>query len=169
MKIIEALKQQKFLLKKADDIRSKMTIQCADMSFDTPQFPDMKAKVAEWTQAHTDVLRECARLKFRIQKTNVMTNLTINLNGNEVTKTLYEWIQRRKEFAHLELKGWECLSDRGLSDRKFTQTDGQLSEVKMRRYYDPVEKASKVDQLKFEPVAIDAALEIANCTIDLME
>lgn len=169
MKIIEALKQTKFLLKKAEDLRSKMSANCADMDFDTPLFPDMKAKISEWLQAHTDIVREIARLKYRIQKTNVLTKLSIDLSGTQVEKSLYEWVQRRKELANIELQAYNALTDRGLTDRQYQQTNAQVATMKMRRYYDPVEKMRKIDALKFEPVAIDAALEIANCTTDLLE
>ena len=169
MKIIEALKKIKYLSKKCEDYRAKISKSSADMDFDTPEYPDMKSKVSEWVQGHGDMIKEICNLKFRIQKTNVHQTVTINLNNNAVTKTIYEWIQRRREFCSLEQKAWESLTDRSLSDKQFQQTNGSVSTLKMRRYYDPAEKAKMVDQLKYEPVAIDSALEIANCTIDLEE
>lgn len=169
MKIIEALKQIKYLAKKAEDLQSKIGQNCADMEFDTPLYPDMKAKVSEWLQSHTDIVREIQRLRYRLQKTNVLTNVTISLNDVEVTKTLFEWIQRRKDLAKIELTAWQKLTDRNLKDGQYSQTSGQLGVMKMRRYYDPSEKDKKVNQLTREPVLIDAALEIANCMNDLLE
>lgn len=169
MKIIEALKQIKFLTVKVGDIQTKIMTHSADMEFDTPPFPDMRGKISEWLQASGDLVKEIARLKFRVQKTNVLTPLTIELHGTQVTKSIYEWIQRRKDLAKLELTGWERLTDKNLVDRQFQQTTGTLSMIKMRRYYDPQEKEKKIAQLKIEPVLVDAALEITNCTVDLLD
>jgi hypothetical protein len=169
MKAIEALKQLKYLVKKADDLQTKIGANSADMEFDQPLAPDMKAKVSEWLQAHTDICREIGRLRYRLQKTNVMTSLTINLNGVDVTKSMFEWIQRRKDLAKMELRAWEKLTDRNLRDGQYQQTNGQTSIMKMRRYYDPQEKERKINLLTGEPVQIDAALEIANCSTDLLE
>ncbi len=167
MKIIEALKKIKYLTKKCEDYRAKIAKSAADMDFDTPEYPDMKAKVSEWVQGHGDMIKEISSLKFRIQKTNVHQMIAIDLNNNKVTKSIYEWIQRRRELCSLEQKAWEALTDRSLGDKQFQQTNGSISTLKMRRYYDPAEKAKMVDAMKYEPVAIDSALEIANCTIDL--
>lgn len=169
MKIIEALKKIKYLTTKAADYRQKIGLYSADMDFDQPPFPDMKSKVSELLQGHADIVKEICNLKHKVQKTNCLHNLTIELNNTQVTKTLYEWIQRRRELSALELSAWNQLTDKGLSDKQYQQTTGAVGTVKMRRYYDPAEKAKKVDQLKYEPVAIDAALEMANCTVDLLE
>ena len=169
MKIIEALKQIKYLVKKAEDLQGKLALHSADMEFDNAPFPDMKLKVKEWVQGHTDIVREIGRLRYRLQKTNTNTQLTIHLHGVEVTKSIYEWIQRRKDLSKLELTGWSKLTDRNLKDGQFSQTNGQMGTIKMRRYYDPQEKEVKVTQLQQEPHLVDAALEIANCQTDLVE
>ncbi len=169
MKLIEALKQLKYLMKKAEDYRRNASQYSADMEFDQPPFPDMKMKVAEYMQGHSDLIREINHLRYRLQKTNVLTQVTLQLHGKAVTKSIYEWIQRRKELADLELKAWQGLTDKGLTDRLYQQTNGASAPMKMRRYYDPVEKERRVAELKLEPVLIDSALEIANCQYDLVE
>lgn len=169
MKIIEALKQIKYLTKKCEDIQQKLAIHSADMEYENPPFPDMKAKVSEWVQSHGDIVKEIGKLKFRVQKTNVLTSVSVPLDGITVTKTIYEWIQRRKDLSKLELNAWEKLTDRNLKDQNYQQTTGQQSLLKMRRYYDPSEKEKRVLQLKAEPVCIDTVLEITNCTTDLLE
>lgn len=169
MKCVEALKQIKYLAKKAEDLQEKISKNCADMEFDTPIAPDMKAKVAEWLQAHGDVVHEIGRLRYRLQKTNVMTKLMIPLNGINVEKTMFEWIQRRKDLAAMEKKAWDKLSDRSLRDGQYQQSNGQVAVMKMRRYYDPQEKEKRLALLMAEPVQIDAALEIANCSTDLLD
>ena len=157
------------MVKKAEDLRQQIGQNSADMEVDTPLYPDMKSKVTGWVQAHGDIIKELLKLKYRIQKTNCNTKITIPLNGHDVTKSLYEWIQRRKEFARVELNAWEKLTDRGLRDMKFQQSNGIEAPIKVRRYYDPEEKENKVTVLKSEPFLIDAALEMANCRIDLVE
>lgn len=169
MKIIEALKSLKYLSKKADDLQIKLQQNCADMEFDTPLFPDMKNKIDEWLQAHGDVVKEIGKLRFRLQKTNVMINVTIRLNETDVSKTLFEWIQRRKDLANMELKAWQKLTDRNLRDGQFAQSNGIMNQIKMRRYYDPAKKERYVNMLSLEPTLIDSALEIANCSNELVE
>lgn len=169
MKVIEALKQIKYLAKKSEDLQGKIQLNCADMEFNTPLFPDMRSKMREWLQAHTDVVREICSLKYRIQKTNVLTKLTIQLDGNDVTHTIYEWIQRRKDYCKMELAAWNKLTDRGCVDSRIQQPNGTVAEAKMRRYYDPEEKEKKTKALSQEPFLIDAALEMINCTTDLLD
>src|SRR5689334_161771 len=101
MKLIQAMKQLKDLGIKATDLRAKIAQFSADLSFETPMYPDQKAQISEWLQAHSDVLKEILRLRVAIQKTNINTPVTIELGGKQVVKSIAEWIHRRRDLAKL--------------------------------------------------------------------
>lgn len=169
MKIIEGMKQIKELQRKASDLRSKVKAHCADMDFENPIYPDQNAKIKEWIQAHSDLLKEILKLRYQIQKTNISTQVDIQLNGKAVTKSIAEWIQRRRDLAGEELQMWSALSDRGLKDGQFQESSGTFRDVKIRRYYDPEVRDQKKDLFASEPGLIDGRLEVVNAITDLVE
>lgn len=169
MKIIEAMKQIKDLQRKAEDLRAKVKGSSADYEHETPLYENQREKVTGWVQAHSDITKEILRLRLAIQRTNLATKVTIELGGNAVTKTITEWIHRRKDLATLELSMWQCLTDRGLKEGYIGQTSGVPKEVKLRRYYDPEIRDKAIDALKSEPLLIDARLEVVNAVTDIIE
>jgi len=169
MKLIEALKQIKDLQKKADDLREKVTKHSAHLNIETPVYPDQKKQVKEWIQAHSDILKEILRLRLAIQRTNLATMVTIEVDGKSVEKSIAEWIHRRRDLAIEELKMWQGLSDRGLKEGTIKQSTDQLVEVKIVRCYDPEERDRKQFALGSEPSIIDGKLEIVNAVTDLIQ
>ena len=170
MKIIEAMRKLKNLNVKAEDLRSKIAQFCADLTIETPTYPDQRKQVSEWLQAHGDVLKEILHLRVAIQRTNLATNATVELDGKAVTKTVAEWIHRRRDLAKLELDAWSKLTDRGLKEQNVqTSQGGAVTEVRIRRYYDPLERDRKRTLYQSEPSTIDGVLEIINATTDLTE
>lgn len=170
MKIIEAMKQIKALSSKAEDLRDKIGKNCALLSFETPTYGnDQKAKIDEWLQSHSDVLKKILELRFAIQRTNIATNVTIELNGKQVTKTIAEWVHRRRDLAKLELEAWGKLGDRGLKEQNLQTTkDGPVTEVRIRRFFDPEQRDQKRNEFLMEPHLIDSTLEITNATTELV-
>jgi hypothetical protein len=169
MKLIEAMKKVKALQEKADDLRTKVSKHSADLDYETPLYTDQKKQVSEWLQAHSDIMKEILKLRIAIQKTNLATNVTISLGDKDVTKTIAEWIHRRRDLAGLEFEAWKKLTDRGLKEGTIQQSTGQLKEIKIRRYYDPVERDKKQELYRSEPQVIDATLEVINAVTDLVE
>lgn len=170
MKIIEAMKKQKELLVKADDLRKKIALYCADHSHETALYgAEQKTKIKEWLQGHSDVLKEILKLRIAIQRTNLATNVEIELGGKQVTKCIAEWIHRRKELAGLELNAWAGLTDRGLREGVIKTSTGENMEVKLRRYYDPSERDAAVELYRTEPGVIDRTLETVNAITNLVE
>jgi hypothetical protein len=169
MKIVEALKSIKDLKRKADDLREKVKMDCALSSLDTPKYPDQKRQVSEWIQAHSDILKEISRLKIALMKTNTTTPIAIELGGKQVTKTIAEWVIRRRELAKEELAMWSVLSDRGIKEGMGTAPGGQPLEIKIVRFYDPAERDKKKELFASEPSVIDGRLEVANAITDLIE
>jgi gas vesicle protein len=170
MKLIEALKKIKNLQEKADDLKSKVHTYCADQSHETPTYGDnQKEQIKEWIQSYEDTLKEILRLRVAIQKTNLQTPVTIELGGKAVTKSISEWIHRRRDFADRSLQLWKGIGDRGLREGNIKTSTGEMQEVKIRRYYEPRERDEKVELYRSEPTIIDSVLEVKNAVTDLIE
>lgn len=169
MKIIEGLKGIKELQRKAEDLRKKVRDYSAHLSNETPVYQNQKQQVSEWLQAHSDILREILSLRIRIQKTNLATPVTIEVGGVQVTKSIAEWIHRRKDLAGLEEQGWKGLTDRGLRETSIRESTGQVTEIKIVRCYEPKERDNKLDVYSNEPSLIDGKLEVVNAVTDLLE
>jgi len=170
MKIIEGMKKIKDLTKKAEDIRAKIGLFCADLDYETPMYPDQRKEVDGWLQSHSDMLKEILSLRLSIAKTNLATNVDIEIGGKTVTKSIAEWIHRRRDLSQLELTAWKKLSDRGLQEGGLASTSNpQVAgrEIKIRRYYDPKQRDEKVELYTSEPMVIDARLEVVNAITDL--
>lgn len=170
MKLIQAMKKLKDLNIKADDLRKKVAINCANLTIETPVYADTTVKINEWLQGHSDILKEILELRVAIQKTNVATNVTIELGGKQVTKTVAEWIHRRRDLAALEQSMWAVLGDRGLKEQNVqTSAAGPVTEVRIRRYFDPAVRDEKLELFRSEPSVIDGTLEIVNAVTELAQ
>lgn len=172
MKLIEAMKKIKGLVEKAADLRKKIQQYAADLDFETPTYgtaDDQKTTVQGWIQSHSDVLKEILHLRVSIQRTNLATQVTIQIGDKSVSKSIAEWIHRRRDLAQLDMTAWAQLTDRGLKEGLAQTTSGGTKEVKIRRYYTPAERDAKIEVYRSEPGLIDATLEVVNATTDLIE
>lgn len=170
MKLIQAMKKLKDLNAKAEDLRKKVQQYTADLTIETPVYPDQRRQVAEWIQSHGDILKEILHLRVAIQRTNLATEVPIELEGKHVTKSIAEWIHRRRDLAKADMAMWQMLTDRNLKEQNLqTSAGGPITEVRIRRYYDPAERDRKVEVYRTEPSIIDATLEVTNATTELME
>lgn len=157
------------LAEKAEDLRAKIGQYSADLSFETPLYPDTKATVDGWLQSHHDITKEIMRLRIAIQRTNLATLVPIDLDGISVTKSIAEWIHRRRDLAKLEESAWAKLTDRNLKEGQANNSTGQPVTITIRRYYDPKKRDAMVSSFKSEPHKIDATLEVTNAVTDLIE
>lgn len=170
MKIIEGLKQIKMLAKKAEDLRKKISQNSAYLSNETPVYKNQTQQVAEWLQAHSGTLKEILRLRIAIQKTNLQTMVAIDFGQNViVTKSIAEWVHRRRDLAIAEKAGWTALTDRALREGQLKQSTGELIPVTIVRCYDPAGRDSMVSLFDMEPTIVDSKLEIVNAVTDLVE
>jgi hypothetical protein len=170
MKLIEALKQLQANARKCDDLRTKIQAHCADLSHETPPYGDrQEAQIKSWLQSHHDTVKETERLRLAIQHTNLATDVTIEVGGVSVTKSIAAWIHRRKDLAAQEALCWRALNDRGLKEGKFKTSQEQVTDVKIRRYFAPAERDAKLAVYLEEPHLIDARLEVVNAVTDLIE
>jgi hypothetical protein len=163
------MKKLKDLNGKAEDLRGKVAQYCADLNIETPLYPDQRGKVAEWIQSHSDILKEILSLRVAIQRTNLATDVAIEIDGKQVTKSVAEWIHRRRDLAKLEMDIWTKLGDRNLKEQNIQTGPGQpVTEVRIRRYFDPVERDRKRELYRSEPSVIDSTLEVVNATTELI-
>jgi hypothetical protein len=169
MKIIEALKKIKDLNRKAEDIKKKVSQYSAHLSHETPMYQNQTQQVSEWVQAYCDICKEILRLRTLIQKTNLDIEVAIEIGGKNVTKTIAEWIHRRRDLAVMEKKIYQSLTDRGLKDQMIPQSTGTPLEVKVVRCYNPEARDKMMDILSEEPSLIDGRLEIVNAVTDLAD
>lgn len=171
MKLIQAMKKIKDLTKKAEDLRDKVSKNCSHLSIENPTYGEgQKAQVSEWIQSHHDVLKEIQKLRVGIARTNLATAVTIELGGHQLTKSISEWIHRRRDLAKLEMDMWSKLTDRNLRESDVqTVQGGPVTKVRIVRHFDPAERDGKMELFRSEPSIIDANLEVVNATTDLIE
>lgn len=172
MKIIEGMKQIKQLTAKAEDLRKKIAQYCADMDFETPTYgtaDEQKETVRGWIQSHSDVVKEILRLRVAIQRTNLATSVSITLGDKAVTKTIAEWIHRRRDLAAFDFEAWKMLTDKNLREGVVQNSTGGTKDVKIRRYYVPAERDKFLELYRSEPTTIDGTLEVTNAVTDLIE
>lgn len=169
MKIIEGLKKIKDLQRKADDLVDLVKLNCARSSLETDKYPEQKEKVNGWIQAHSDLMKEILRLRISIQKTNLATEVPIELGNKVVTKTIAEWIHRRRDLASTELSMWKALTDRGIREGDGRGPSGDPIKIEIVRFYSTSQRDEKIDLYQSEPLTIDSKLEVINAITDLIE
>ena len=167
MKIIEAMKQIKANKEKIAELMQRIQRNSAHLSIESPQYEDQQAKIKEWRQSALDTARDNVELLIRIQQTNLITPVTIQMGDKSVTKSVAEWVWRRREYAEIERDIWNSLTDRGLKEGHIQTSPGVTSELKIIRYYDPSERDKNLDSLRREKFDIDAALEVTNAVTEL--
>ena len=169
MKIIEAMKLIKELQRKAEDLRGKVAQNCANLDFETPLYDDPPEQVRQWIQAHSDIVQKILELRVSIQHTNIVTFVTIEIGGKSVTKSIAEWIHRRRDLAALDAGMWGQLGDRGLKEQRVqTVKDGPVTEIKIKRHFDPLQRDRMLELYRAEPGIIDRNLEVVNATTELI-
>ena len=170
MKIIEAMKKLKDLQRKCHDLRNKVAVHCAGLSYETPPYGLEQRKTVEgWVQSHRDIVQEIARLRVAIQKTNILTLVTIDFGDKSVTKTIAEWIHRRRDLAQMDASMVAQLGDRGLKEQRGKDSQGNDVEIKIVRYFDPKVRDELLNEFQSEPSIIDGRLEVVNAITDLVE
>lgn len=169
MKIIEAMKEIERLEAKTEDLKQKIGTYCADIDIESPVYPDQAGQVREWLQSAHDSLKESERLRLAIQRTNLSRMVEIEVGGVRVEKPIAAWIIRRRLYAQKDQAIWSALSDRNLKDANYKKTSGENLEVKVRRYYDPKLRDTKVSEYRDEPGLIDRTLEVINAVTDIQE
>lgn len=169
LKIIEAMKRVKQNKEKITDLQGKIGQVCANLSHETPVYgAETGTKIREWLQSCQDLSQENVKLLCAITRTNLATLVSIEIGGKAVTKTIAEWVWRRREYAKLDLLTFSKLTDRGLKEGQGQSSTGVPFEVKIIRHYDPSQRDTAMAVYQSEPHQIDAALEVINATTELV-
>lgn len=168
MKIIEAMKKVKANKEKIADLQKKIGENSAHLSIETPVYPDADLKIAAWAQSCEDLVQENIALLTAIARTNLATTVAIEIGGKSVSKTIAEWVWRRREYAKVDLETWGKMTDRGLREGQGQSSTGVPIMIQIVRKYDPDRRDRRMDMYRAEPHAIDAALEVVNATTDLV-
>jgi hypothetical protein len=175
MKLIEAMKSVKHTLRKMEDLKKKIAMYCADLDCMQPTYggaDEQKKKISEWLQMYHDLALELTTLKRDIQNTNLNTPVVLKVDDNQVTRSIAEWVIRRREIIDLEIAVYSSLSDRGLADKSLLVRGGlddkKVRDARVRFYFDASERDKKLEVLKSEKEKIDTTLEIVNATTELL-
>lgn len=168
MKIIEAMKQIKANRKKVQDLQVKIRNNCAMLSTETSSYKDPEKQIREWIQAALDLTRDTEQLLVRIQRTNLETPVTIEIGGKAITKSISEWVYRRREFATMDSMTYKLLTDRGLKEGTIKNSVGDTIDQKIVRFFNAEERDQKVAMFDEEPMLIDSRLEVVNAVTDLL-
>lgn len=169
MKIIEAMKRIKSNKGKIGDLHIKISECCANLTFETPLYGvDTKHKIESWIQTCCDLTQDNVRLLTAIARTNLATKVEVELGGKFVTKSIAEWIWRRREYAQYDMQTYQKLTDRGLREGHAKESTGTVTEVKIVRHFDPEKRDTMIAMFKDEPHAIDSTLEVINAVTDLI-
>lgn len=135
-------------------------------------YPDQRKEVDGWLQSHSDIVKEISGIRLSIAKTNLATDVEIELGGKTIKKAIAEWIHRRRDLSQTpKLTAWRKLGDRGLQEGGLASTSNpQVAgrEIKIWRHDDPKQRDEKVELYTSEPMIIDARLEVINAITDLV-
>jgi len=149
-------------------LRDKVKQHCVHMDFETPVYGDDQGdQIEKWMQAHADISQEILSLRLLVQRANLDTPVSIQLNGKSVTKSIAAWIHRRRDLAESDLKMWHSLTDKNLREGTAQQSDGSTRDVRIVRYYDPKKRDEKLELYRSEPSLIDATLEVVNAVTEI--
>jgi hypothetical protein len=169
MKIIEAMKKIKANKEKIADLQNKIGLTCSNLSFETPVYGnDTSAKIKDWLQSCQDLSRDNVNLLCRIAKTNLAVNVTIEIGGKKVEKSIAEWVWRRREYAGIDKNTFSKLGDRGLREGIINSSTGPM-ESKIVRHFDPIVRDEMIAIYHAEPYMIDGALEVINAVTELLD
>jgi hypothetical protein len=171
MKIIQAMKTIKSLEEKRKDLLKLIQKNCVSFDSDTTPYADQKSKITAWLQSHSDTVKEMERLKHAINKTNVLTDVTIEIGGKQVTKTIDQWISRRRTYADAQGDAWRVLTDQGYPETQRYRVDHTGNEKVFKRilHFDPSLRDQMVELYRSEPSIIDGHLEVVNAITDILE
>ena len=172
MKLIEAMKRVKANKEKIANLQTMIGNFSAHLSHETPVYGnETPEKINGWAQTCEDLAQENIRLLTAISRTNLATNVTVKLGEKSVTKSIAEWIWRRREYATSDLLTYQKMGDRGLREGNMPSSiPGQPgTEVKIVRNYNPERRDKKMAEYQGEPHEIDATLEVTNAVTELIE
>lgn len=179
MKLIEGLKIQRDVMRKIDDLKKKIQTHASYSSIERPVYQvengdpsDQSAQTAQikkWTQSCADMVKLLADIRLRIQYTNLITPVTIEVGGKNVTKSIADWIHWRRDFSSVMYSVASSLTDKSIREGVITTSQGERQEVHIVRCYSPAQRDADMEEYRNMRYKIDSTLEIVNATTDMVD
>lgn len=170
MKIIEAMKRLKVILKRMQDNAQQVAVYSSILSTEKAHFgseDDQKKKVKSLVQANTDLAMEYLKLKSAIERTNLEVRVTMPDGGNY---SISELLVIRRVLAQPMVNTYNAMSTAS-ADQRAKSGFGRTGEGAMPtavRMYSEEERNAGIARWQELYSAIDARLEVVNATTDLM-
>lgn len=169
MKIIEAMKELKVILKRMNKNKELINEYAALPDNERLHFgsKDNQAKeIKKLIQANIDLAKNYLNLKSRIEYTNLMTK--VEIDGKEYT--ISEMLVLKRVLAKMVIQTYNALNDSQASMR--IRSSSRASSEKnpvIEKFYDESEKTA--GQRKWDDLyhSIDSRLEVVNATTELLE
>lgn len=173
MKIIEALKELPLIEKKIEK-NNQLTKKYSSAlvvgeigQFDFETEEKQRVEVSALIQSTNDLLDR----KAKIRRALAITNATVKVTINGVTRTITEWIEYRQKGIDAQIQAQMAL-DVFNGNQQLDLMQGRVdvgAGVKLVRFFDEKSKNDEVSKLQDLKAAIDPQLEMVNATTDLVE
>lgn len=164
MKIIEAMKRVKQNEEKINALQAR--INAASVSANGLE---TSKRIEKWMQSCNELRQENVKLLCAIHKTNAATKVPIEIGGRIITKSIVEWLWRRRRYTGTDSATWSRMTDRAWKESNGRSSPEERSPIRIDRYYDPMQSTGIMAVYRSEPHLIDAALEGINATTELIE
>jgi hypothetical protein len=169
VKIIEAMKRLKVILKRIQDNTQQIGVYSSILSTEKPAFEsetEQKKKVSGLVQANTDLMEEYLRLKRAIEATNL--KVTVEIAGR--SWVISDLLVIKRVLAQPMVNTYNAMSTAS-ADQRAMQGFGKTAEGAMPqaiRMYDETARLKGISEWQEIYSAIDARLEVVNATTDLV-
>ena len=164
MKIIEALKKIKHLDRKIDKTTTRITAWASYLEDKTATEEENKPQydaqdIAGMIQQISDWVREKAKLRHRLHKTNLQT--TAEFNGK--AHTIDELLGLKEMIIPQQIKTLQLLR------RKEKPTYGDTKHLRAVLQYDPKKRDEIIEKLEHGLEELDALLDHITIEVDIVE
>jgi hypothetical protein len=168
MTLIEAMKEQKLILKKIE----KNTVRIAELSSkldsEKPIYAteaDQRKAINELAQSNEDLAMRYMQLRAQRDYTNMFTYVA--MNGKEYS--ISELVLLRQKLGKLIISTYEAMSDKAAEAKLSSRMYASSTNAKVERLYDEETRMNKLNDWQDFIGRIDARLEVVNATTQLMD
>lgn len=168
MKIIEAMKRLKVILKRIQDNTQQIAVYSSILSTEKPAFEteeEQRKKVSGLVQANNDLMLEYLKLKTAIEHTNLA--VTVEVAGTK--HTISELLVIKRVLAQLMVTTYNAMST-AAADKRIQQGFGRIGEGVMpqaKRMFNEDDRLKGIAKWQEIYSGIDSRLEVVNATTDL--
>lgn len=167
MKLIEAMKELKLIIKKMESNNEQVVKLSSLLSNEKPlvgsSIEDQKKEVNALIQSNEDLFDNYLKLKLLIEKTNTTTSVTIN----DKTLTITEWLTFRRNAS--DASRIYLLVNTSAAQGRLSRINNWDKTIEVLPCFD--EKIINTKKMEMIDILgkIDWTLEVVNATTDLVE